>query len=105
MIIYEVNIAVEADQVEPYRRWLQGHIRAMVALPGFLGADLFHPADDTPGGNFVVQYRLADRDALDRYLREDAPRMRAEAVELFGRSFSATRRHLVHDASFNPDQP
>lgn len=104
MLIYEVNLTVAPEYAERYRRWLDGHIREIIGLPGFLGADLLQPDDDTEGEKFVVHYRLASREALDRYLNEDAPRMRAEAVELFGDNFSATRRYLVHDASFNTSQ-
>jgi hypothetical protein len=38
---------------------------------------------------------LRDRAALDDYLREHAPRMRAEGIARFGDRFRAERRVLV----------
>jgi Domain of unknown function (DUF4286) len=41
-----------------------------------------------------VQYTLVDAAALDGYLREHAPRLRADGVARFGDGFRAHRRIL-----------
>jgi hypothetical protein len=42
-----------------------------------------------------VRYRLRDRAALDDYLRDHAPRMRAEGLARFGDAFRAQRRVML----------
>jgi hypothetical protein len=41
-----------------------------------------------------VQYRLIDAAALEAYLRDHAPRLRADGVARFGERFRAQRRVL-----------
>lgn len=95
-VIYEVTLHARADIADAYLAWLREHVAAMLALPGFEGAEL-HALDDAPAGEigWCVRYRLADRAALDAYLRDHAPRMRAEGIDRFGDAFRAERRILV----------
>ena len=96
MIVYEVNLSVERLIAEEYAGWLHAHVRELLALEGFVDATILRePEHDQPEReHYVVHYRLESRDALERYLREDAPRMRAEGVERFGGRFTAWRRVL-----------
>lgn len=100
MLIYEVNLDVEPAIAEDYRDWLERHIRDMLGIEGFVSAELFlRPPGDDPGTDpsrmgFTVHYRLENREALERYLDNDAPRMRSEGLRLFGGRFTATRRIL-----------
>lgn len=95
MIVYEVNLSVERAIADAYRAWLYEHLAQMLALPGFVSAECFAvDADDAAHSRFCVQYRLTDAAALDRYLSQDAPRLRADALARFGGRFSATRRVL-----------
>lgn len=97
MIVYEVELTVDAQIAREYRRWLDGHVRDMLALPGFTGAEILERIDPAPPANRIVlvaQYRLADRAAFDRYLAEHAPRMREDGLRRFGGRFEATRRLL-----------
>lgn len=97
-MVYEVNIEVDAALRNEYLAWLRGHVAEILALPGFTGAELFEvePATaDAPGRTALcVQYRLADAGALDTYLREHAPRLRADGIARFGDRFRAHRRVL-----------
>ncbi len=98
MIVYEVNIEVRDDTYADYRAWLLSHVEHMLALPGFLAAEILEQRDPppTPGTRALnVQYRLVDETALERYLIEHAPRMREEGVRRFGDAFTATRRVLA----------
>jgi hypothetical protein len=96
-VVYEVNLDVDAAIADEYRTWLAGHVAEIVALPGFTGARTFEVLDPAPAaGRFglCVQYALRDAAALEAYLHDHAPRLRADAVARFGERFRATRRVL-----------
>ncbi|MDX2088603.1 MAG: DUF4286 family protein [Kofleriaceae bacterium] len=100
-VIYEVNLDIDAAVADAYRAWLTVHIDELLTLPGFLEATCFDVRDPAPSAGRValcVQYQLRDRAALDDYLRDHAPRMRADGLQRFGDAFRATRRILVPDA-------
>jgi hypothetical protein len=48
MVVYEVNLDVNADVFAAYRAWLDEHIGSMLALPGFVGAEVFERRDPPP---------------------------------------------------------
>lgn len=96
-LVYEVNLDVDAGIAGEYRAWLDAHVRAMLALPGFVSARVFEVLDDADrdcGLHLCVHYALRDAAALDAYLQEHAPRMRADGVARFGDRFRASRRVL-----------
>ena len=96
-VIYEVNIEVDAAAHDEYRAWLQGHIAEILELPGFTGAKMFDVLEPPPSAGRIglcVQYALKERACLDDYLRDHAPRLRADGVARFGDRFQTTRRVL-----------
>ena len=96
-VIYEVNIEVDAAAHDAYRAWLGEHIAEILALPGFTGAKVFDVLDPPPSAGRIalcVQYALKDQAALDDYLRDHAPRLRADGMARFGDRFQASRRVL-----------
>lgn len=98
MVIYEVNLDVDAAIRADYLAWLRAHVAEIRALPGFTGAELLEVFDPAPAdGRFAlcVQYRLVDAAALDTYLREHAPRLRADGTARFGDRFQARRRVML----------
>lgn len=97
-VIYEVNLQVDTDVRAAYLPWLRAHITEICAAPGVQGAQCFDMLDPAPAaGRFAlcVQYRFADAEALDTYLREHAPRLRADGMARFGGRFEASRRVLA----------
>jgi quinol monooxygenase YgiN len=97
MIVYEVTLHVDEAVAEAYRGWLQEHVAAMLALPGFVDArtfDVLQPALPDGRVGFCVHYRLRDQAALDAYLAEHAPAMREAGRQRFGDAFTASRRVL-----------
>jgi len=98
MILYEVNIDVRDAAYADYRAWLAVHVEHMLALPGFVAAEIFErrepPAPEGMRG-LAVHYRLLDEAALERYLSTHAGRMREEGVRRFGDAFTATRRVMA----------
>lgn len=99
-VVYEVNLDVEAAIAAEYRAWLQAHVAQMLALPGFASAQVFEVHEPVEAGRraWCVHYRLRDAAALDAYLRDHAPRMRADGVARFGERFRASRR-VLHDGA------
>jgi hypothetical protein len=95
--VYEVNLEIDAGIAAEYRRWLDVHLAEILARPGFTGArilEVLEPAASTARIALCVQYTLADAAALDSYLREHAPRLRADGIARFGDRFHAQRRIL-----------
>ena len=115
-VVYEVNLFVQRAVEAPFRAWLDAHVREIVALPGFTGARVFEREDPpAPDGELVLctQYALRDAAALEAYLHEHAPRLRADGMARFGGQFRAERRVLraltpditpwiTHEPSRNP---
>lgn len=96
-MIYEVNLDLDAAIRAEYLAWLSAHMREICALPGFVGAqcwEVAEPAAEPGRVSLCVQYTLRDAAALDAYLREHAPRLRAEGEARFGGRFRASRRVL-----------
>lgn len=94
-VIYEVTVHVRGDLADAYLGWLRAHIAQMLALPGFQDAALEALLDDAPGERgWCVRYRLRDLPALEDYLRQHAPRMRADGLARFGDGLRAQRRIL-----------
>jgi len=101
-VVYEVTLEIDAAIAADYRAWLQAHVAQILALPGFSGARILQVLEPQPPAGRValcVHYTLRDRAAFDAYLREHAPRMRADGVARFGDRFRASRRVLQETAS------
>jgi hypothetical protein len=98
MIVYEVNLSIDAAVYDAYRVWLDAHIAEILTLDGFLQATVWEvrepPASPTLRA-LCVHYRLRDRAALEDYFAHHAPRLREEGQRRFGGRFSATRRVLA----------
>ena len=94
-VIYEVNLFVRRAIEREYRDWLDAHIREILALPGFVSAELFEVIDPAPAADefaLCTRYHLRDEAALENYFREHAPLLRADGVARFGDNFRAERR-------------
>ncbi|MEO8672012.1 MAG: DUF4286 family protein [Tahibacter sp.] len=99
MIVYEVNIRVAASIAVDYAAWLAAHVAEIRRLPGFVDARVFAveempPPESDAEQRLCVHYHLQDRAALQRYLREDAPRLRRDGVERFADQVHVHRRVL-----------
>ena len=94
MIVYEVRAVVEPDVAAAYQAWLEPHIHEILAIPGFTQAEMFSEEAEAGRPVWTVRYHLESREALQTYLRDHAPRLRAEGQSRFGGRFDATRRVL-----------
>lgn len=96
-VVYEVNLEFDRAIEAEYRAWLATHVQAILALPGFTGAEIFEVLDPPPTAGRIglsVRYLLRERAALDDYLRKHAARLRAEGLERFGDGVRVRRRVL-----------
>jgi Domain of unknown function (DUF4286) len=93
MIMYTVHLSINQAIYSAFQIWLLKHIKEILQFPGFLQASILKPEDkpDPDKERLIVQYELENREALQTYLIEFAPTMRAEGVALFGDQFSAER--------------
>jgi Protein of unknown function (DUF3667)/Domain of unknown function (DUF4286) len=100
-VLYEVNYEADAAIAGPFDTWLRDHVADVLQFDGFRSAEILDD-DSAPPGHIrrIVQYRLHDHAALDRYLATDAPRMDAAGVDRFGSRFKAERRVLPHREEF-----
>lgn len=95
MILYAVELEMDATLRAEYLAWLHTHVADMLALPGFLGAEILTRSEPTPAaGQWVVcvHYRLRDRAAWQGYLERYAASMRAAGVARFGDRVHASRQ-------------
>lgn len=96
MLIYEVTSEVEGVVAEAWLTWIRPHAQAVVEVGGFTGWRIEERVDGTDPARrtFVVRYQVPDAGALDAYLRDHAPALRADAEQHFGGRFRASRRVL-----------
>jgi hypothetical protein len=92
-LIYEVECQLDPDIVADYDAWLPGHVREVLACPGFEGASIESPEGiQGERQRRRIRYRIENAAALDRYLENDATRLRGEAVRRFGARMQCERR-------------
>lgn len=107
-LVYEVTLDIGADAAPEFDAWLAEHVREMLALPGFRDARILTPENpDAAAASVrrVVQYTMAGRAELDRYIAEHAPRMRADGATRFGESLKTSRRVLDVDQAMGMVTP
>jgi len=102
-IVYEVDLFVDEEIAADFEAWLHGHRMDMLAIDGFLDAAIYAREvldEDEESGQrrMTVQYTVRDREALDRYVEREAPRLREDGRRRFGERFSA-RRSVLRSAA------
>ena len=98
MIAYEVNLELEPSVSAKFQEFMHEHIAEMLKIRGFIKAEYFNVRPDPQyvgRQRQVVQYYLNSPTDLDRYLNEDAEKMRRPGLEKFPNQFTATRRILT----------
>lgn len=98
MIIYEVNLEIDADVAEAYLSWMPEHIREILEIDGVLGAKFFNAevAEPKPDKRYAcIQYEMRNRTAYENYITNHAPRFREDVRKRFGGKFTASRRVLI----------
>ncbi|KTD13369.1 DUF4286 family protein [Legionella jamestowniensis] len=97
MIVYEVNLEIKVAIFDAYISWLKPHIKDLLALDGFIKADLLFDVDskdDKETRKITVAYYLKDYDTYSHYVTNHANQMREDALKRFNGQFNASRRVL-----------
>ena len=95
MIIYEVNLTIQATIYTEYFNWLQEHIKEMIQLPGFQKAQLFEVLEpDSEEYHLCVQYEVETMTCLEQYFEHHASNMQQISKDLFENQLSTTHRIL-----------
>lgn len=111
MLIYEVNLTVDAEISTEYSAWLREHVRKLLDFDGFEGAAWYTrtetgdaiPDDEAPDGprHWTLQYYVRDDEALQTYLDKHAATMRQDGTERFEGRVQADRRILQRARTFS----
>ena len=97
MIIYNVTTNIHESVHDQWLQWMQEkHIKDVLATGKFTSARMAKVLiDEEMGGiTYSVQYTTDSKGTLEKYYQEDAPRLRDEAVVLFGDKMLAFRTEL-----------
>lgn len=87
MVTYEVTATVRPDLVARYEAWVTGHVEDLLATGCFVAATIGRSAP----GRYRIRYEAPDQAALDRYLADHAPRLRADALKHFPEGLELAR--------------
>ena len=88
MVTYEITANVRADLVPAYERFMrERHIPDLLATGRFVAASLGR----SQPGRHRIRYEARSREALDRYLREHAHRLRAHLQGEFPEGIEVAR--------------
>lgn len=97
MIIYNVTTNIHESVHDQWLQWMQKkHIPEILATRKFSSARLVKVlVEEEMGGiTYSVQYTTDSKATLEKYYLEDAPKLRDEALQLFGDKMLAFRTEL-----------
>lgn len=90
MVIYEVTANVGEDLIELYEKYMrERHIPDLLATGYFAGAKFTR----TSPNRYRIQYEAFDRNALDNYLKTEAPRLRDDFLAHFPEGVELSREN------------
>lgn len=90
MFIYNVTTNIEVSVHDEWLRWMQEtHIPDVLATGKFLNAKMSQVLveEDMGGITYSVQFTTVNKETLQKYYTEDAPRLRDDAVKRFPNKF------------------
>jgi hypothetical protein len=87
MVTYEVTAVVEPGRIADYEEYIRRHIPDLLVTGCFADASF----DQAGAGQYRVCYRSKTREDLDRYLRDHAPRLRADFSKHFPSGVTVSR--------------
>jgi len=97
MIIYNVTTNIHESVHDQWMTWMQEkHINDVLATGKFSSARMVKVLieEEMGGVTYSIQYTTENKETLQRYYDEDAPRLREEALVLFGDKMLAFRTEL-----------
>lgn len=97
MFLYNVTINIDESVHDQWLSWMrETHIPEMLATGKFTNARMLKVlVEEEMGGiTYSVQYTTKNKEALEQYYKEDANRLRGNAMRLFADKFVAFRTEL-----------
>ena len=97
MIIYNVTTNIHESVREKWMIWMQHkHIPEMLATGKFSAARMVRVLieEEMGGTTYSIQYITDSKATLEKYYQEDAPKLRDEALKLFGDKMLSFRTEL-----------
>ena len=97
MIIYNVTINIDDSVHDKWLAWMmEKHIPEMMETGKFYKAKIVKVlvVEEMGGTTYSIQYFTENKETLEAYYTEDAPKMRKEGQKLFGDKMLAFRTEL-----------
>lgn len=97
MIIYNVTTNIHESVHDQWLQWMQQkHIPEVLATGKFSSARMVRVLieEEMGGITYSVQYITDSKETLEKYYQEDAPKLRNEALQLFGDKMLSFRTEL-----------
>lgn len=97
MIIYNVTTNIHESVHDQWLQWMQQkHIPEVLATGKFSSARMVRVLieEEMGGTTYSVQYTTDSKETLQKYYQEDAPKLRNEALQLFGDKMLSFRTEL-----------
>lgn len=97
MIIYNVTTNIHESVHNQWLQWMQQkHIPEVLATGKFSSARIVRVLieEEMGGTTYSVQYTTDSKATLEKYYQEDAPKLRDEALQLFGDKMLSFRTEL-----------
>ena len=97
MIIYNVTVNIHESVHDQWFSWMQEkHIADVLATGKFTSARMVKVLieEEMGGITYSIQYTTENKETLQKYYDEDAPRLREEGLRLFGDKMLAFRTEL-----------
>jgi hypothetical protein len=97
MIIYNVTTNIDESVHDKWLNWMQQkHIPEILATGKFSSARLTKVliVEEMGGTTYSVQFTTDSKATLEKYYEQDAPKLRQEAIQLFGDKMIAFRTEL-----------
>ena len=91
MLLYHVTIKIDADAAVEWLEWMrEKHIPEVMATGRFESYRLVKMyADETDGITYSIQYITKDMDAIEQYMRLEAPALQADHKNRYEGKFVA----------------
>jgi phosphoribosylamine-glycine ligase len=97
MIFYNVTVNIHESVHDQWMQWMQEkHIKDVLATGKFTAARMVRVLveEEMGGMTYAIQYSCDNKETLQKYYDEDAPRLREEGHNLFGDKMLAFRTEL-----------
>ncbi len=108
MYIYNVTTNIEEAAHDSWLQWMkQTHIPDVLATGKFLQAKMSKVLveEEMGGHTYSVQFVVATKEILEKYYKEDAPRLREDALSLFPGQFMSFRTEMEIVSDQIPTNP